>query len=163
MIVIAALVAGWVADRVGPRVLIASSVVLLAVAAFVRAGADGAVALLGSAALGGTAMGVFLAVNLAIALRRIPAESGGRYLGALNVADTVPQIIVPVVAAWLLTLGGPDPISGAADNFVALCVGAAAVSLLGLAVLPFLGSGRGGVGSPDVEAGLHDSPGRERA
>jgi MFS family permease len=162
-IVVAALVTGWVAQSIGPRMLVAGSALLLSVAALVRAGADSAVALLGSAVLGGMAMGVFLAVNLAIALRRIPVGEGGRYLGALNVADTLPQILVPTVAAWLLTLGGPDPISGAADNFTTLCLVAGVVSLVGVSVLPLLGSGHPGAVTADVDAGLHDPPGRERA
>lgn len=165
-IVVAALAVGWVADRIDPRILLAGSALLLAGAALVRAGAGSAPALLVSAVLGGIAMGVFLAVNLTTALRRIPAGAGGRYLGALNVADTLPQIVVPSIAAWLLTLGGPDPISGAADNFTTLCVGAAVVSLAGLAALPFLRSARDGVVEAVVEsagdAGSHEAPRGER-
>lgn len=161
-IVVAALTVGWIADRIHPRILLAGSALLLAAAALVRAGAGNAPALVASAALGGIAMGVFLAVNLATALRRIPAGAGGRYLGALNIADTLPQIVVPSIAAWLLTLGGPDPISGAADNFATLCVGAAVVSLAGLAVLPFLRPASGEVVEPGVSDGLHQAPGGER-
>lgn len=162
-IVVAALAVGWIADRIDPRLLLAGSALLLATAAIVRAGAASAPVLLASAALGGIAMGVFLAVNLTTALRRIPAGAGGRYLGALNIADTLPQIIVPSIAAWLLTLGGPDPISGAADNFATLCVGAAVVSLAGLAVLPFLRSAGGTVVEAGVAAGPHEAPRGERA
>ena len=162
-IVGAALTVGWVADRIDPRILLAVSALLLAGAALLRAGAASAPALVVSAVLGGISMGVFLAVNLATALRRIPVGAGGRYLGALNIADTLPQIMVPSVAAWLLTLGGPDPISGAADNFTTLCVGAAVVSLAGLAVLPFLRPARAEVVGAGIDAGSDETPGGERA
>lgn len=162
-IVIAALVIGWVADRIDPRILLAGSALLLAGAALVRAGAASAPTLVVSAVLGGISMGVFLAVNLATALRRIPVGAGGRYLGALNIADTLPQIMVPSVAAWLLTLGGPDPMSGAADNFTTLCVGAAVVSLAGLAVLPFLRPVSEPVVGVGVDAGPHEPPRGERS
>lgn len=162
-IVGAALTVGWVADRIDPRILLAVSALLLAGAALLRAGAASAPAMVVSAVLGGISMGVFLAVNLATALRRIPVGAGGRYLGALNIADTLPQIMVPSVAAWLLTLGGPDPISGAADNFTTLCVGAAVVSLAGLAVLPFLRPARAEVVGAGIDAGSDETPGGERA
>lgn len=162
-IVGAALTVGWVADRIDPRILLAGSALLLAGAALLRAGAASAPPLVLSAVLGGISMGVFLAVNLTAALRRIPVGAGGRYLGALNIADTLPQIVVPSVAAWLLTLGGPDPISGAADNFTTLCVGAAVVSLVGLAVLPFLRPARAEVVGAGVNAGPDETPGGERA
>ncbi|WP_434970614.1 MFS transporter [Microbacterium sp. bgisy207] len=162
-IVGAALAVGWVADRIDPRILLAASALLLAIAAIVRAGAGSAPALVVSAVLGGIAMGMFLAVNLTTALGRIPVGAGGRYLGALNIADTLPQIMVPSIAAWLLTLGGSDPISGAADNFTALCVGAAVVSLAGLAVLPFLRSASVKVVEAGVDARPYEPPGREHA
>ncbi|MEV8358189.1 MFS transporter [Microbacterium sp. NPDC076895] len=162
-IVGAALTVGWVADRIDPRILLAGSALLLACAALLRAGAASAPTLVLSAVLGGISMGLFLAVNLTAALRRIPVGAGGRYLGALNIADTLPQIVVPSVAAWLLTLGGPDPISGAADNFTSLCVGAAVVSLAGLAVLPFLRPARAEVVGAGANAGPDETPRGERA
>ncbi|QPE05034.1 MFS transporter [Microbacterium schleiferi] len=156
----AALFGGWLAARVDRRILLGASAIVLALAAFLRAASTDAALLVVSAVTAGLAMGVFFTVNLAVALRRIPPGAGGRYLGALNVADTLPQILVPVVAAWLLTLGGPDPISSAADNFTTLCVAAAVVSLLGLVALPFLGAT---VPPTEVDVGIavEDSPRRE--
>lgn len=162
-LVVAALVAGGTRGRIDPRILLAGSSALLAGAAILRAVAADALTLVLSAVAGGAAMGAFFTVNLAIALRRVPAGAGGRYLGALNMADTLPQIIVPLVAARLLTLGGPDPVSGAADNYATLYLTAAAVSVSGLLVLPFLGLGADRRLEHGIDPGIENPPGGERA
>jgi MFS family permease len=107
-------------------------------AAVARAFADSVPALWVSSALGGFAMGVFFAVDLALALRTMPEARAGQYLGLLNITETLPQIVAPLIAAWLLTLGGPDPVSGAGGNYATLYLVAALAAVLASTLLPLL-------------------------
>src|SRR5690606_34960222 len=107
-------------------------------AATLRAFAGAPVALWVAAAAGGLAVGTSLAVNLALAMRVVPSRRAGAYLGLLNVAETIPQVMVPLAAAALLRVGAGDPISGAADNYVALYATAAVLALVSLLTLPLV-------------------------
>lgn len=138
-LVVGSAVAGrWAARRGGYLPFLGIAIGALAVAGLIRAGADGPAGLWASAVVGGAAIGVFTAVDLALALRTIPAAKVGTYLGMLNVAETVPQVVARPLAAGLLAFGGPDPVSGAPDNYATLLVAAAATAVAALAPLPFL-------------------------
>ena len=138
-VVVGAAVAGTWAQRYGGYVpLLVFGALGLASAAAIRAFAAAPSALWVAAAVGGLAVGTSLAINFALALRALPPGRAGAYLGVLNVAETIPQTLAPVAAAALLTLGGPDPVSGADDNYVALYASAAIVALIGLGALPAL-------------------------
>ncbi|MGO2748052.1 MFS transporter [Microbacterium sp.] len=110
----------------------------LALAASMRAFAAAPVVLWTAAAVGGLSVGIYLAVNMALAMRVLPAGRAGTYLGILNVAETIPQMLAPMAAAALLRVGSGDPISGAGDSYFALYAVAAGVALLSLATLPAL-------------------------
>lgn len=110
----------------------------LAAAASLRSIADAPALLWIATSIGGLAVGAYLAVNLALAMRVIPHGQSGAYLGVLNVAETIPQVLAPVAAAALLRVGQGDPVSGAADNYVVLYTTAAAIALLSLSTLPVL-------------------------
>lgn len=110
----------------------------LAAAATLRSVAAEPAVLWAAAAAGGVAVGTSLAVNLALAMRVLPAQREGTYLGLLNIAETIPQVIVPVAAAALLRIGAGDPVSGAADNYAVVYAAAAGVALLSLLTLPLL-------------------------
>src|SRR3546814_2759586 len=81
----------------------------LAVAALCRAAATAPVMLWAAAIVGGIGVGAYLAVNLALAMRTIPEGRAGAYLGVLNVAETLPGVAGPAVAASLLRVGYGDP------------------------------------------------------
>ncbi|MFJ4044427.1 MFS transporter [Microbacterium sp. NPDC089987] len=136
-IVAGAIIGGTWASRRGSYLpFFAAAGVGLAAAAMLRAVAETPVALWLAAAAGGLAVGTSLAVNLALAMRVLPARREGAYLGLLNVAETIPQVVVPVAAAALLRVGGGDPVSGAADNYAVLYATAAVIALLSLLTLP---------------------------
>jgi MFS family permease len=123
----------------------------LTCAAIIRSVTDAPEILWAASGIGGLALGAFLAINMALAMRLMPVERAGTYLGALNIADTIPQVWGPIVAASLLALGTGDPISGAHDNYFALYLAAAAVAALSLASLPAIRAAL-------REAAAHKSP-----
>lgn len=138
-IVLGAAVGGAWASRLQRYLpFLACGAVGLAVGAALRGIADAPVVLWTASAIGGLAVGTYLAVNLALAMRVIPSGRAGTYLGVLNVAETIPQVLAPAVAAALLRVGSGDPISGASDNYLMLYATAAALALLSLATLPAL-------------------------
>ncbi len=134
-IVIAAVTMGLLAGRRGDyRPFLAAAIVGLIAASLLRAFAADPLQLWTSAVVGGLAMGTFFAVDFALALRTIPAERTGAYLGILNATETIPQVVGPLAAAALLATGG-DALGGRGGNYVALYVTAAAVALLALVLL----------------------------
>lgn len=137
-VVVAAAVAGfWAARRGNYLPFLVAAIVGLAGAAALRAFADGLPALWLAGAVGGASMGVFFAVDLALALRVVPPGRAGEYLGLLNTTETVPQVAAPLLAAAVVT-AGRDPVSGADDNYAALYVLASVLALLALAAVPVL-------------------------
>jgi MFS family permease len=134
-IVVAAVTMGLLAGRRGDyRPFLAAAIGGLIAAALLRAFAAEPIQLWTSALVGGLAMGTFFAVDFALALRTIPAERTGSYLGVLNATETIPQVVGPLAAAALLATGG-DALGGHGGNYVALYVTAAAVALLALVLL----------------------------
>lgn len=138
-LVVVSAVAGFVAGRRGDyRPFLWASMIGLAGAACLRAVTTGPLLLWVSAAIGGAALGLFVAIDIALALRTVPAARAGAYLGVLSVASALPRLAAPLLAAFLLTLGGEDPLTGGADNYVTLYLAGAVTALCGLAALPFL-------------------------
>ncbi|MCS5498410.1 MFS transporter [Cnuibacter physcomitrellae] len=138
-IVVSALTSGFLAGRRGDyRPFIVVAALGLAVASVLRGVGTDTGLLVGGAALGGLALGAFYAVDLAMALRAVPEGRHGTYLGVLNMAETLPGTVSPAIASALLLIGGRDPVSGAGDDYLALCLAAAVVALCALLPLPAL-------------------------
>ncbi len=105
-----AVIGGKMSDRSGKRKIyvIVSSIVMglsVLILAFVPSFAAACV----GAFLLGTGYGVYLAVDQALITQVLPAaEDRARDLGVINIANTAPQILAPVLAAPLVTgLGYP--------------------------------------------------------
>ena len=74
----------------------------------------------------GLAYGVYVAVDLALALSVLPdPANAGKDLGILNMANALPQSLAPAVGAWALAS------LGAGENFMPLLVIAAVSSAIG--------------------------------
>jgi MFS family permease len=132
-IVVAALAAGFLASRSGRYgAFIVTAALGLAAAAALRATASDSAQLWVSAAIGGTALGIFYAVDLALVLRAIPAGEAGAYLGVFNIAETLPQTIAPALALGVLAVAG--------ESYTSLYLVAATVAMLALVPLPFVRS-----------------------
>ena len=137
--------AGLASDRSGRRLPYAAwgglatafSALLLAVAPNLG------FALIGAAVFG-IGWGLYIAVDMALFASFLPRDAAsGTLLGVANAAQTLPQVVAPLVAAPLVTQGG---------GFPALYVCAAVVALLGVACLaPLRGSAKRGLpGDPAV-------------
>ena len=81
----------------------------------------------------GFGAGLYYAVDVALLTQVLPsARDTGKDLGIVNLSNTVPQILAPVIAAWLLGAAHAD--------FRVLFLLASVASALGaLVVLPIRG------------------------
>ncbi|WP_187976518.1 MFS transporter [Mycetocola sp. JXN-3] len=136
---VAAFAGGYLASRRGNYVpFLVGSAVLLAITLLMKAFTDSLSIFWISTALAGFALGCYYAVDLAIALRTIPARDAGRYLGVFNVAKTLPQSLAPIAAPLIIMIGHGDPISGGDKNYAALYIVAAVLVLGSLITVPWL-------------------------
>lgn len=113
--IVTAVIGGRLSDKSGKRkifVIVASvvmgcSVLILALVPSFAAACVGAFLL-------GTGYGVYLAVDQALITQVLPAAADrARDLGVINIANTAPQILAPVLAAPLVTLLGYPALFGA--------------------------------------------------
>lgn len=121
---ITAVIGGRWTDKVGRRkpFVIASSAIIALAALILAFAPTWTGALIGAAVLG-IGYGAYLAVDFALLTQVLPhAESRGKDLGVINVANSLPQVIAPLIALPLVTVFG---------GYVALYVVAAVIGLLG--------------------------------
>jgi MFS family permease len=104
---LAAVIAGRLADRSGRyQVYVTTAIVVMAVAGFVLAALSTWTVAIAAALALGAGYGVFASVGQALSTQVLPdVSSAGRDLGIMNIANTVPQVIGPPVAAALIYLG----------------------------------------------------------
>jgi MFS family permease len=121
---VTAVIGGRWTDRVGRRkpFVIASSAIIALAALILAFEPTWTGALVGAAVLG-IGYGAYLAVDFALLTQVLPsAASRGKDLGVINVANSLPQVIAPVIALPLVTVFG---------GYVTLYVVAAVIGLLG--------------------------------
>ena len=124
MVIITSVIGGRLSDRMGKRKpLVIISSVIIAVASLILAFAPNWTgALLGASVLG-IGFGCYLAVDFALITQVLPAAlSRGKDLGVLNIANSLPQVLAPLIAFPFVTLWG---------GYVSLYVAAAVIGLLG--------------------------------
>jgi MFS family permease len=117
-------VAGWLSDRVRRRrvFVVGAAVVIAAGTALVAAWPNWTSVLIATV-VQGMGFGVYVAVDVALITQVLPeTASRGKDLGVLNIANTLPQLIGPTVAATLITHVG---------GYRGLFAGAAVLTLLG--------------------------------
>ena len=124
MVLITSVIGGRLSDRMGKRKpLVIISSVIIAVASLILAFAPNwPGALLGASVLG-IGFGCYLAVDFALLTQVLPtALSRGKDLGVLNIANSLPQVLAPLIAFPFVTMWG---------GYVSLYVAAAVIGLLG--------------------------------
>jgi MFS family permease len=104
---------GLLSDAIGRRKpLVFLSSIIMAVALAVPLIVPTIAGMYGYAVLIGLGYGAFMSVDMALMTQVLPKTSGGeatgKDLGILTTAVNIPQIVSPVLAAWLLSVSGND-------------------------------------------------------
>jgi hypothetical protein len=103
---------------------------------------------------GGVGVGVFLSVNLALAMRYSRTAGHATVMGVLNAAESIPSILIPGVAGLLLRVGSGDLLSTSPNNYVVMLLSGAGIAVLtALTSLPVRAR----------HAPRHDAPAARRA
>ena len=124
MVMVTSVLGGRLSDRMGKRkpLVIISSVIIAAASLILAFAPNWTGALLGASVLG-IGFGCYLAVDFALITQVLPTSlSRGKDLGVLNVANSLPQVLAPLIAFPFVTLWG---------GYVSLYVAAAVIGLLG--------------------------------
>jgi MFS family permease len=122
--VLTSIAGGWISDRIGKRksLVIASSLIIMA-GLIVIATSPGTDQVLVGQAIVGLGLGCFGAVDVALIADLLPGgqTENAKTFGVFNIAQALPQSIVPAVAFPVIALGG----------YPALFLGGAAVGIIG--------------------------------
>ena len=124
MVIITSVVGGRLSDRLGRRkpLVIISSAVIAAASLILAFAPTWTGALIGASVLG-IGFGCYLAVDFALITEVLPtALNRGKDLGVINIANSLPQVLAPLIAFPFVTLWG---------GYVGLYVAAAVIGLLG--------------------------------
>ena len=129
-----AVIGGYISDRSGKRKLfvIVSTVIMAmsgVILAFVPKGQEGWGITMIAALILGIGYGWYLAVDQALITQVLPtAGDRAKDLGVINIANSMPQVLAPVLAAPLVTVLG---------GYTSLFLATAVITLLGaVAVVP---------------------------
>lgn len=108
VVAVSAVIAGRWSDRIGRRrVFVVWSGVVVAVASLMLSSWQTWPGVLTAAVVLGVGFGAFLAVDLAIITEVLPDEAGfAKDLGVINIANALPQVVAPVIAAPIVTTWG---------------------------------------------------------
>ena len=111
-LVFASFTSGLLSDRIGRRKpLVFAASIIMGVALTVPLLMPSLQGMLIYAALIGIGYGAFMSVDMALMTQVLPKADGeatGKDLGILTTAVNIPQILSPVLAAWLLSVSGGD-------------------------------------------------------
>ncbi|MHA7223226.1 MFS transporter [Arthrobacter sp. RHLT1-20] len=124
MVIITSVIGGPLSDRMGrrkPLVIVSSAII--AVASLILAFAPTWTGAMIGASVLGIGFGCYLAVDFALITEVLPsALSRGKDLGVINIANSLPQVLAPLIAFPFVTMWG---------GYVSLYVAAAVIGLLG--------------------------------
>jgi len=124
MVIITSVIGGRLSDRMGRRkpLVILSSAVIAVAALILAVSPTWPGALIGASVLG-IGFGAYLAVDFALITEVLPtALNRGKDLGVINIANSLPQVIAPLIAYPFVAYWG---------GYVSLYVAAAVIGLLG--------------------------------
>jgi MFS family permease len=119
---------GWLSDRSGKRrMFVVQSTLIIAAAALILAFAQSFPVAMVAALILGLGSGWYFAVDLALITQVLPgARDRARDLGVINIANSLPQVLAPVIAAPIVTSLGGYPVLYIVTGVIAL-LGAIAV------------------------------------
>ncbi|GIM89141.1 MFS transporter [Paractinoplanes toevensis] len=131
-LVLGSSVGGWLSDRSGARKpFVFGAGLVVAVGLAITAFSTSFGVFLVAAAIFGLGEGVYLAVDLALATEVLPdPDDAAKDMGVLNIANALPQSLVPILAAPILAVG-----AGTASNYKLLFLLGAIVAVAGSALV----------------------------
>ena len=122
--VVTSFAGGWISDRIGKRkgMVIASAVIMMAGLVVIATSTTTDQVLVGQA-IAGLGLGCFGAVDVALITDLLPGSQSenAKTFGVFNIAQALPQSLVPALAFPVITLGG----------YPALFIGGAVVGIIG--------------------------------
>ncbi|WP_427135498.1 MFS transporter [Pseudarthrobacter sp. S9] len=124
MVIVTSVIGGPLSDRMGRRkpLVILSSAIIAAASLILAFAPTWTGAMIGAGVLG-IGFGCYLAVDFALITQVLPtALNRGKDLGVINIANSLPQVLAPLIAFPFVTLWG---------GYVSLYVAAAVIGLLG--------------------------------
>jgi MFS family permease len=126
---------GWASDRTGRRKpFVAASAIIAAAGLALIALAQNTGLFYLAMAVFGLGLGLYLAVDVALAVAVLPdTEHAAKDLGVLNIANALPQSLVPIIAPLFLGIA-----STTASNYAALFLFGTVCALLGALAIQFV-------------------------
>lgn len=105
ILIVAALVSGFLSDRLQRRkIFVICAGLVVAVSMLLLAFAHSWGLVIAAAIFFGLGYGVYLGVDFALVTDVLPsAETRGKDMGVFNIANTLPQVVVPIIAAVTVT------------------------------------------------------------
>lgn len=129
------LIFGWISDRTGRRkaIVLISSVITTAGLVVAMLAGDQTLFLVALAVVG-AGQGAFISVDVAMMTELIPsADDAGKDLGIVALSYQLPQVIGPIIGAWVIGIGG-------GHNYTNLFIFTIVLAALGaVTVLPIKG------------------------
>jgi MFS family permease len=123
------------ARQVGYRAALGGGVALLLAADVTLSLTTGTSGFVLAHLLAGIGLGLYFALDLAVALTVLPPSAGGRFLGYFNIARSLPGSLIPAIGPALLAIGGGDLVGlDRSRNYFALLAFGSALALLALLV-----------------------------
>lgn len=121
---------GWISDKVDRRKgFVLTGGLLIGVSLLLVGMAPTPELVFAAGALGGLGLGVYIAVDLALAARLVPDKNNaGRYMGIVTLANNLPNVVTPLLAPLLLTAGAS---AEGRPGFGLLFLVAGVISILG--------------------------------
>jgi MFS family permease len=127
-LLITVMVAGVWSDRIGNRrAFVTGSGIIMALAGFLLAAWPSWIGVMVAALILGVGFGAFTSVDFALMTQVLPSElDRGKDLGVINIANSLPQVLAPAIAAPIVAHGGGYPTLYVASSLISL-VGAVLV------------------------------------
>jgi MFS family permease len=121
-LLITVMVAGAWSDRLGKRrVFVTWSGVIMALAGFLLAGWHSWTGVIVAALILGVGFGAFTSVDFALMTQVLPTDlDRGKDLGVINIANSMPQVLAPAIAAPIVAQAGGYPTLYVASSLFAL-------------------------------------------
>jgi MFS family permease len=121
-LLITVMVAGAWSDRLGNRrAFVAWSGIVMALAGFLLAGWPTWAGVVVAALILGVGFGAFTSVDFALMTQVLPADlDRGKDLGVINIANSLPQVLAPAIAAPIVAQAGGYPTLYIASSLIGL-------------------------------------------